>query len=142
MLRAVLPKAGNREEKHNFPTKKGRRRESIWAPMKRGLQSSPLTGSQGRGALRQVLLRSHLFSTELAQPMCRTRDEGISHLKTQINYSFPANEQPLGSCGSRKALRILLATALSRADAGSRRRPVSAALAGSCPRCGPFRVRG
>lgn len=81
MLRAVLPKAGNGEEKHNFLTKKGKRLESIWAPLKRSsLQSSPPTGSQGRGALKQVLLRSHLsshlFSTELAQPMCRIRDEG------------------------------------------------------------------
>lgn len=30
-------------------------------------------------------------------------EEGISHLKRQINYSCPANEQPLGSCNSRCA---------------------------------------
>lgn len=52
----------------------------------------------------------------MSQQSHRICDEGISHLKTQINYSFPANEQPPGSCGSRhtasawEALRIPLVT--------------------------------
>lgn len=53
---------------------------------------------------------------------CSVYGEGISHLKTEINYSFPTNEQPLGSHSSRratniqKARQILLVTPLSQAN--------------------------
>lgn len=58
------------------------------------------------------------------RPLC---DEGTSHLKTQINYSFPTNEQPPGSGTShRTADSPGLGESHRRHRSASRRRiPVS-----------------
>lgn len=125
-----------RERKEGTPS--GR----IWTPLKRSLQTNILeTGVQHQGGSRRVLPPKPLTQqpTERAERSCRVCEEGISHLKTQINYSFPTNEQPLGSCNSRhatntqKAQQIPLATALRRADTGFRRRPAQTAPACDLP---------
>lgn len=62
----------------------------------------------GPGGVRQVLqpkpLKATYSVTDRARgarrPLC---DEGTSHVKTPINYSFLTNEQPLGSCTGQRA---------------------------------------
>ena len=56
-------------------------------------------GVQGLGHKGRFSCLSHAFSSRwlIQLPVC---DELVSHLKTQINYSLPTNEQPLVSRSS------------------------------------------
>lgn len=74
------------------------------SPKMQPAPNSLAAGIQDPGALRQVLLLKPLIQwpPEHAELGCHICDEGVSHLKTQINYSFPTNEQPLGSCKHHK----------------------------------------
>lgn len=92
---------------------------------------------------RQVLLPAPLYSgadivrsSELGLPIW---DEGLSYLKTQINYSFPTNEQPLASRTSPRITQTPegsvnpISDTAGRADTRFRRHPAQTALTVACP---------
>lgn len=96
----------------------------------------------GPGGVRRVLqpkpLKATYSVTDRARgarrPLC---DEGTSHLKTPINYSFLTNEQPLGSCAGQRATnsRGLGESHWRHRSARRRRVPVApqSAHTGLCP---------